>query len=164
MIQHVVRGNESLEAIASFYPGVSWQDIANATFGGHSVSAIYDWLSTHGGVPGRPYDGHHTGRHWMFAPGMVVNVPHPGPSVSPVQGTPDEKPGGSSVDVEPSGPSGPGRPPKQAATGGGLTTWLIIGAAVYFIFGDEIFGKKKKKRKTRRKTRRKPAKRRRRRR
>lgn len=149
MIQHVIRNNESLEDVAAEY-GVSWTSIADATFGGHTVAIIYNWLQANGGVPGGPYAGHASGTHWMFASGMVVNVPYNGASVSPVRGTPDEKPGGGTVAV-----GDPDPVFDRAAVGGGesgWTTWLLLGVAIYFLFGKKTKGKGRKRSTKKRKT------------
>ncbi len=91
--KHQIRGNingvddTSLENIAKLYNqawkeasfplSVTWQEIADLNFGSHTVKAIYDWLSTHGGTRQGPYSGHTSGYHWSFTPGQILIVPGP---------------------------------------------------------------------------------------
>lgn len=91
--EHQIRGrvngidDTSLENIAKLYNKawadagfpltVTWQEIADLNFGAHTVKAIYDWLSTHGGTRQSPYSGHSSGYHWSFTVGQVLKVPGP---------------------------------------------------------------------------------------
>lgn len=91
--EHQIRGNvngiddTSLENIAKLYNkawadagfplSTTWQEIADLNFGSHTVKAIYDWLSTHGGTRQTPYSGHSSGYHWSFTVGQVLKVPGP---------------------------------------------------------------------------------------
>jgi len=64
-------------ADASFSLSTTWQEIADINFGDHTVKAIYDWLSTHGGTRQTRYSGHPSGYHWSFTVGQVLKVPGP---------------------------------------------------------------------------------------
>jgi len=163
MIQHVIRTvNENIEWLANAY-GVTPQSIASANGFSYSMSSIYGWLSVNGGTRQAAADVP-TGYHWSFTPGMVVNVPTSKPSLSPVISIEDTIPGGPAVEPEPDDlsigpePGEPGVPgPAQAAAGGGLTMWLILGVAAYFFLSGSGKGKaksKSRKRSTRKSTKR----------
>lgn len=80
---HMVQGpgDDNLALLSGAY-GIPAKDIGIATFGQWSTSVIYNWLKNNGGIPHRKDSSVPTGYHWSFAPGMVVNIPGVGESLS----------------------------------------------------------------------------------
>jgi len=166
VVQHYLRAGESLQSLEDSYK-VPWQDIADATFGGHTTNLIYDYLSTHGGEEYGSYPSHSSGSHWGFATGMVAEIPGVSSSLSPVPAGAATFAAGGAVDDVPEwsggdqvfGPSAPSEssPVNQAAVsdGGGMIPILIGLLVVGLMFS----GKKKPTRRKPRKPARKPRKR-----
>jgi len=176
MIQHVIRSfDETFAWLATAY-GVAWKDIAIATFGRWETKYWYPWLRDNGGKRLGANASVSTGYHWTWNPGMVINVPTSGNSLSTIYdaiaGLFMIRPGGPLVQLpgatpEPLGQAEPtpsGQPPvepdpaspkppaeqdptqpAQAAVGGGLTMWLLVGVAAYFILSGKGKGKAKGK-------------------
>lgn len=169
-VQHYLRVGESLQSLEDSY-GVAWQNIADATFGGHTTQIIYDYLSTHGGKKWGAYPNHHTGYHWGFETGMVAEIPGVTSSLSPVPagattwaagGAVEDVPewsGGNDQVYGPSSSSG-SAPVVHASTGGGGMWMVILGI---LMVGMAMSGGKKKpvRRRAKPRARRKPARRRR---
>lgn len=76
-LENIARIYNQAWASAGFSLSTTWQEIADLNFGAHTVKAIYDWLSTHGGTRQTPYSGHSSGYHWSFTVGQVLKVPGP---------------------------------------------------------------------------------------
>jgi hypothetical protein len=175
--EHQIRGkingvdDTSLENIAKLYNeawknanfdlATNWKEIADLNFGGHTVSIIYDWLSTHGGTRQGKYSGHKSGYHWSFTPGQVLKIPGPISLSYPDSGATVAigDPNAPIVDSDstPSSPSGESQAvPKEetkslaqgqtgspiAKAGMGITGWLIAGGLLFVAIA---FSKKDKK-------------------
>jgi hypothetical protein len=145
----IMQKDTSLTGLSMLY-GVSLTSIQNANFGGTSLEHLYSWLAANGGTRQGADPGVPTGYHWSFTPGMVIEIP----------GAVSKSPPPANIPVDPAGPTTPGVEPGSpvvtqkagVGVGGGLTTWLLIGVAVYFFMNGGKKGKKRRKPRRKRKT------------